>query len=133
MRLPVAVITALLAGCTSQAEMDATAPTHSVTFKENYQAAFAKLNKGARNCFTGDYKVDGQLYPDLGYGEVSAGGNAINYTPMMEAKISPAGSGAVMQVKAAGIAKSTLPLWAEYWAKGGLRCPVAAFGERPPS
>ena len=132
-RTCILLLTASVTACTSQAGMDATQPSRVVSFSENYQAVYANLNKGARNCFTGSgYAVDGQLYSELGYGEVSAGGNAISYMPMMEAKVSKAGAGSTMQVKAAGIAKETIPLWAEYWARGGLRCPVAVFGETPP-
>lgn len=131
-------LTSVLAAsaCASQADIDALPPQAVVPLAMNYQQAYANLNKGARTCMAGTapYIVDGQLYSELGYGEVSVGAQTISYTPVMEARVSKSGSGSSsISVKGTGLASRSIPLWAVYWAKGGRRCPVATLAEAPPA
>lgn len=126
-----------VAACTTQAQMDAEPVQRVTRFDLNYQQVFANLNKGARNCYevASLSSVDAQMYSDLGYGEVSAAvTGGFTHQPIMYAKISRDGSGAVMQSKTAGSRgrEGTLN-WVEYWARGGLTCPKLRVGETPPA
>ncbi len=135
-RLVAAVAIAILPGCVSQEQMDAAPVARSVSVSENYQAVYARTNKGMRNCFEiGSYSsVDGQLYPDLGYGEVTASGGGFTASPLLYARISKAGPGARIDMKTSiwGATEGSHN-WLAYWSKGGLKCPVVGFGEAPPA
>lgn len=138
MRAALLIATALTAAaCTSQAQMDEQ-PVQRVThFSENYQKIYANLNKGARNCYevASISDVDAQLFSELGYGEISAAvTGGFTHQPIMNAKISRDGSGAVMEAKTAEARgrEGTLN-WVEYWARGGLTCPKLHVGEKPPA
>lgn len=125
-----------LVACTSQAQMDKAQTQRVTRIGLNYQQVYANLNKGARNCFavnsTGN--VDAQLYPDLGYGEVTAATkSSVSYSPLLYAKVSAEGEGAVLQSKSLMAAGREGSLnWVDYWAKGGIRCPGIHYGEAPP-
>ena len=132
---------ALLAGlaitvsaCTTQAEFDTKPVNAVVSFSENYQAVYARTNRGFRNCMTassGGFIVDGQLYPDLQYGEVTATGGSGAY-PMLYAKVSKQGDGARVEIKSA-IRGDGATQWAKYWAAGGLECQKLTYHEAPPA
>lgn len=130
---------ALLAvgACTSQAQMDAQPVQRVTNFDQNYQQVYANLNKGTRNCIAigGGFSVDGQLYPDLGYGEVTASGSSgLSNMPLIYAKVSKQGSGAALQSKSLMKAnKQGVLNWVDYWARGGIKCPGVHYGEAPPA
>lgn len=127
----------LVAACTSQAQMDAQPVQRVTQFNENYQQIYANLNKGTRNCIAigGGFSVDGQLYPDLVYGEVTASGSSgLSNMPLIYAKVSKQGSGAALQSKSLMKANKQGVLdWVDYWARGGIKCPGVHFGEKPPA
>lgn len=127
----------LVAACTSQAQMDAQPVQRVTQFNENYQQIYANLNKGTRNCIAigGGFSVDGQLYPDLAYGEVTASGSSgLSNMPLIYAKVSKQGSGAALQAKSLMKANKQGVLdWVDYWARGGIKCPGVHFGEKPPA
>lgn len=130
----VAAALALVAGCTTQAEFEQKPINAVINFSENYQAVYARTNRGFRNCMTlssGGFVVDGQLYPDLGYGEVTATGGSGAY-PMLYAKVLEQGAGASVQIKSAIRGQGAIE-WAKYWAGGGLVCPKIGYAEKPPA
>lgn len=126
-----------MGACTNQAQMDAEPVQRVTQFSENYQQVYANLNKGARSCVavSGGFSVDGQLYPDLGYGEVTASGNTgVSNSPLFYGKVTRNGAGASLQSKSLMKGGRVGSLnWMDYWAKGGLRCPGVHYGEAPPA
>lgn len=126
-----------MAACGNQAQMDATPIQRVTNFSENYQQVYANVNKGMRNCvaISGSFSVDGQLYSDLGYGEVSAAGSTgLSHMPLYYAKVSRNGTGATMEAKSLVKAnKQGVLNWIDYWARGGIKCPGVHYGETPPA
>lgn len=138
MRITFSLLAALLvSACTSQAQMDAEPVQRVTKFDQNYQQVYANLNKGMRNCVEvgSGFSVDGQLYSELGYGEVSAAGSTgLSHVPIYYAKVSKEGDGASMQSKVAGkIGREGALNWIDYWAKGGIKCAGIHMGEKPPA
>ncbi|MDQ7776929.1 MAG: hypothetical protein Q4615_14185 [Paracoccus aminovorans] len=126
-----------VSACTNQAQMDAQPVQRVTKFGQNYQQVYANLNKGTRNCFAigGGFTVDGQLYSELGYGEVTAAGSTgLSSAPLLYAKVSRDGSGAALQSKSLMKAnKQGVLNWIDYWARGGIKCPGLHYGETPPA
>ena len=122
-----------LASCMSQEQLDASSPTRVFNLNENYQAVYARTNKSMRKCLTvlGVSTVDGQLYPELGYGEITSGVSSLSYSPNDYVKVSKVRSGAIVEIKHLGAGKKIASEWLEYWVRGGSRCPVGP-GEVPP-
>lgn len=127
---------AVLAGCTTQATLDAAPVARSVVLAENYQAVYARLNKMTRSCNVSPFQVDGQLYSDLGYGEVQmfAAGFA-GSRPYLDAKVFRRGDGAFVEIKSLHPASAENGArWMEYWAKGGSQCmPAGGYYRAPPT
>lgn len=126
-----------LAACVDQARMDGVAFQRQFTLAENYQAVYARTNSQMRECYSGGgglgpvLSVDGQLYPDLGYGEIQSGISSITYMPTTLVRIDREGAGARVSMKTSAYANiETTLAWLEYFARGGQRCPV--FTEAPP-
>lgn len=134
--LPTAVVLAVSA-CASQAQMDAQPVQRVTKFDQNYQQVYANLNKGARNCFAigSGFSVDGQLYSELGYGEVTAAGSTgLSSMPLVYAKVAKDDKGASLQSKSLMKAnKQGILNWVDYWARGGIKCPGIHYGEAPPA
>ena len=132
-----ATIALTVAACTNQAQMDAQPVQRVTKFSENYQQVYANLNKGARNCFAigGGFSVGGQLYSELGYGEVTASGSTgLSAMPLIHARVARDGTGASLQSKSLMKAnKQGVLNWVDYWARGGIRCPGVHYGEVPPA
>lgn len=128
-------IALVLAGCVSVEEMADTPPQRVLRLSQNYQQVYAQTNRGMRNCNTGGLRVDGQLYSELGYGEVTTGGNGLSSEiPFMFAKISREGNGALVELKSMNSLRPEPALhWMEYWAKGGLKCPGLSVSAPPPA
>lgn len=66
------------AGCsTTPADLEAKAPPITQSFSENYQEIYRRVATNARRCLstslnaTATMTVDADLYPDLGYGEIT--------------------------------------------------------------
>lgn len=65
-------------GCsTSPADLEAKATPKVQSFSENYQEIYRRASGTAKQCFAGNIgayasmAVDTELYPDLGYGEIT--------------------------------------------------------------
>jgi len=101
----------------------------------NYQAVYAGVLEASRACWGGQFailsmsRVEGQLYPDLGYGVVYHGETAMMPVHHTSTKIERAGRGSIVRVKfgqpprAGGDGGATFRGWVEYWAAGGRACP----------
>lgn len=126
-----------VAGCApTQADLEKAQVSHVFRIENNYQQVYAQMNKGMRNCFTVGSMgtVDAQLYPELGYGEITnALQSTFSYSPQFNAKISRDQTGAVVQIKSVfgGRGRAWYP-WMEHWAKGGIACPKILASEVPP-
>lgn len=121
----------VLAGCSSTPQdLEAkTAPTIR-SYTENYQEIYRRISSTAKRCEAGNTSamtsqaVDSELYPDLGYGEISK--SMINYgvrNYYWTAKIERDGKGAKMTLRSgntinndAGIERLTR------WASGDQNC-----------
>lgn len=121
----------ILAACQSQEDMDHAVPQRTFTLSEGYQTVFSRLNKSMRACDWGP--VDGQLYSDLGYGELTI---ALNGHPYEHAKIARSGSGSIVELKS--LRRAMVPnaadhavSWMEYWARGGTDCQGLIISEPP--
>lgn len=124
----------LLAGCVSAESYSARDYDASFDVPVNWQAAYAGIYNSARNCYDGGAiiistnSVDGQLYSELGYGEVTV--RASGLSPMTHAsyRIERTGSGAVVRVKGPQAAPNAdvgqTAAWAKHWATGGTGCPT---------
>lgn len=123
----------LLAGCSSTpANLEAKSAPTIQTYTENYQEIFRRVSMTAKRCYTsnvGAYAsttADTQLYPDLGYGEITV--SLINWGTRnyyMTAKIEKDGTGAKMTVRAGN--SLAAPRYVEYalkWAGGATDCPT---------
>ena len=130
------VAIAFMASCTTQEQLEATAYQRGFTIKENYQAVYARANKQMRKCNSAGSRfveIDGQLYPDLGYGEVIFGaGGAGQFRPLNEIRIEKFGKNSKVLLKTLTTAKTGTLNWLEYWVRGGKTCPAIHYSETPP-
>lgn len=132
--LSLAVSAILLCGCVTQSEIVSSRPQAQFMLSENYQAVYARLLRAMNRCMavgftlvpgSGTLQVDGQLYPDLGYGEIGTrmqGMIRVTYHHIL-VKRSPSGTEVVLTVEnmtAGGKAKDTARL--ERWARGSTTC-----------
>ena len=123
-----------MSACTSQQELDQAAIQRSFTINENYQVVYARMNKAMRACVFSPL-VDGQLYPDLNYAEITV--QLSEGMPTEYAKVSRNGDGASVELRS--IRKAVVPdlqqkavAWMEYWSKGGSECQQTfGFGVPP--
>lgn len=128
------VAAAGLAGCTSQAGIDAQPARLTFTTPLNYQQAYANLYRGARTCLAsaGGINVDGQLYSELGYGEVSVNGGG--YMIAMEGRVTKDDAGSQVAIKTGFPGWEGIAPWARYWTTtDSVRCPQSGFSETPPA
>jgi len=104
-------------------------------FDDGYQAVFQKLNRGMRNCVSNRFRLDAQVYSDLGYGEITMAADGLTASsPFIYAKISKDGSGSIAEFKSLMGGEPVAPIsWLEYWSKGGISCPVMSLSEPPPA
>lgn len=82
--LLLACVALLLAGCSgTPTELEAKTTPVVQSYAENYQGIYRRVSSTAKRCAAGNVgayasiAVDAELYPDLGYGEVT--GSLINY------------------------------------------------------
>jgi hypothetical protein len=129
--------TVALVACTNQSDLDAMPAQRSLMLNENYQAVYARTNIAMRNCNsagTAAAVVDGQLYPELGYGEVTFGAaNISGFSPLNYIRIDREGDGALVSLKSLTSTPESSLNWLEYWTKGGTTCPVVSYAEIPPA
>jgi len=124
----------LLCACTSQAQLEGTAPHRRAEFAESYQSVFQRLNRGMRNCIANDFRLDAQIYSDLSFGEITMSADGLTASsPLLYAKISKAGAGSIAEFKSLMALSPERPVaWLEYWARGGIECPTLSLSEKPP-
>ncbi|WP_412773988.1 hypothetical protein [Nitrobacter sp.] len=123
----------LLAGCsTTPADLEAKATPVVQTYPDNYQEIYRRVSTTAKRCFarnTGPYSsyaVDADLYPDLGYGEVTLSlVNTItrNYYLSVRIEKQPKGSRLTMRTGNT-LATNTYIDRIEAWASGDDTCPL---------
>lgn len=127
------VVSMALAGCISTAKELQSQSEHRATVEraENYQAVYKHVLDRARECLdlggtlTSSNKLDGQLYSDLGVGELSYYLDAVVDLHFAFVQVKRAGTGAVVE-----IATGSQPDWAnrqlleriKRWAEGGTSC-----------
>lgn len=124
-----------LAGCEiqSQEAFDAQPFDTTVGVSRQYQAVYADVLRGARQCWgvgpvvaamPQAYQLDAQLYPDLGYGEVYSYGAGTVFAPQALVRIERSGAGATVSVRTGRIAGSQALFVqpALHWAEGNIGC-----------
>ena len=123
---PLGFLALVLVAACSTAAMNSKPYDHSDVVSRNYQAAFADTLRSVKACLNGDktWIIESELYPDLGYGEISVVGSAINFV-FVDIKISKTESGGLLEAKFGGPNKSGndgVFDWITYWSKGGRAC-----------
>lgn len=125
------VASLLLAGCsTTPADLEAKATPITQSFSENYQEIYRRAAGTAKRCMAssmGPYAsmaVDTELYPDLGYGEITV--SLINWgvrNYYLSARIEKAKTGSVVIAKSGNsIGADNLAQAVMRWAEGGQDC-----------
>lgn len=122
-----------LTACTDHAEFNARPYDAELSVSMNWQQVYANILRATRGCYAGSSiiissaVVDGQLYPDLGYGEITHGESALIPTTFTVTRVEKTSSGAIIRIKMGrpGSAKDSafFQKWAGYWANGGQLCP----------
>lgn len=109
LRFATFAIAAVIAGCsTTQQDLKQNASvSRAIDFKENYQEIYRRVYTNARECMHGgmfmshaSINVDGQLYNELGYGEISIYLDNVLKNYYATARIEKSGTGAKMIVHA---------------------------------
>lgn len=129
----VAVLAACLAGCSTTPEQLETAKstaTQTRFFPDNYQALYRKVYGPASRCLVANPGIatqlllDAQLYPDLGFGEMTSSMSSIygrNY--YIKIKIEKSGAGSKMSVSAGNTLVNASRLATVFgWADGKTEC-----------
>ncbi|MGV8987804.1 MAG: hypothetical protein ACOH2H_16140 [Cypionkella sp.] len=129
-----------LSGCLSPEQMQSVPYQTATPIAANYQAVYARTLQAMRICLhdgrnyfpsPAQNHVDGQLYPDLGYGEITSTLAGVIVTTNVEVRIERAGKGALVKTRAPGddaANRKGITGWTIYWAKGGTACPSMAQG-----
>lgn len=132
-----------LAACTSMQEHDAKSFDMQFRMAEDYQTVYAATLRVMRQCLnpgSGYFlspvseQMSADLYPDLGYGEITRYQANVVAIPWSTTRVERQGSGALVSIKTSSQlrhAQDHMRTWLSYWAKGGQSCPRAF--ELPPS
>lgn len=126
---------AALSACTTMEAHDA--KPNAVTFEvqESYQAVYARTLHTMRRCLNPGRgylfspvteQMDAQLYPDLGFGELTRYQANLSAIPWSTTRIARKGSATLVSIKTssqAAYAERQSLAWLSYWAKGGAACP----------
>ncbi len=124
-----------MAGCSNSVgsgsfEQSKSSARDERTFPENYQALYRNVHDTASRCLAGSPAVatqmilDAQLYPDLGFGELSYSMSSIYGRHFFwKAKIEKAGSGSKISVVSANSLSRDRDIRSVYrWASGDTSC-----------
>ncbi|WP_449042324.1 hypothetical protein [Paracoccus sp. (in: a-proteobacteria)] len=117
----------------SQDSFDAKPYDADQVIPRNYQAAYADVVKGARNCWGSGPQItalpqatelDANLYPDLGYGEVYHYSSGTVFMPRAYVRLDKAGDQTRVRVKVGpvGGADQLFRDRAVRWAGGDVSC-----------
>lgn len=130
--LPVAA--AVLCGCMSQGEIYSATPQRQFALGENYQAVYARLLRTMKVCmmpgfalYPGDstIQIDGQLYSDLGYGEITTSLQGMIPVYYSNIRVTRTGAGSelaiTVQNMGPGAQAKDLANY-ERWARGSTDC-----------
>jgi len=135
MRVLLSSVVALLAlsACTSIPEIDAADPADTVEVAENYQEVYARSYRLARQCWqtgpspfnsiTND--VDGQLFSELGYGEILFFQRNLKQIHWASVRIERTPAGTVVSVRTANAMPYVQSGWRRQvlrWAGGSPTC-----------
>ncbi|MGV8987606.1 MAG: hypothetical protein ACOH2H_15150 [Cypionkella sp.] len=137
------MVCSALLGCNTAEDVGQLAPAAAYHVNRNYQAVYASLIAAGRTCyqpgpgFVGDdYQMNTDLFPDLGYGEISytVAGPLTAFTSSV-IRIQKDGSGAQVIVKdgtghPAQVGR--MVEWQKFWINGGHGCPTLG-AMHPPS
>ena len=123
----VIVLTLGLGACitTAQELINTTPNKKTIALSQNYQALFRGVLTVARDCLAGPLsiavsnKVEGQLYSDLGFGEISYYQDNLSDMHMVYVKIAKVADGSEVSIYSDGSAY--LKLFEEY-ARGKKDC-----------
>lgn len=130
-KMRAALLAVVLTGCaTNPDQLSAVADVETYTFQENYQEIYRRVSSQARMCLSaslGAYasnQIDAQLYPDLGYGEVTyrlSNFGVNNYYFLV--KIEKKGDGTLVTSQAGNtLAPGTYMKLVRQWAHGDKAC-----------
>ena len=120
-------LVAPLSGCitTAQELRNTSEHKNTISLDKNYQAVFRDVLTVARDCLAGPLsiavsnKVEGQLYSDLGYGEISYYQDNLSDMHHTYVKIAKVGDGS--KVTTYAVSSAYLKLFEEY-ARGKKDC-----------
>lgn len=125
-----AISIAISACSTTPRDLEQSTPAHVTTYQENYQEIYRRVSSESRRCYSGNMgayasaEVDAQLYPDLGFGEITSSLDnygARNY--YWSVKIEKVGEGARMTVNSGNTLNSSAAVsQMQRWAAGGSGC-----------
>ncbi|WP_441255754.1 hypothetical protein [Tardiphaga sp. 285_C5_N1_2] len=130
-RVLLSLLMLVLAGCsTTPADLDAKVAPTVQTYSENYQEIYRRVSSTAKRCLAGNVSayasmaVDAELYPDLGYAELSV--SMINWgvrNYYVTARIEKMATGSRMTVRAGNSIGQNQWLYSVIkWAGGDQDC-----------
>lgn len=115
-----------LAGCANSVAGLQEHGTTEARFPENYQEVYRRVVTMARQCQQaevvvgiGSYKIDAQLYSELGYGEVTYALSNFQQNYYAAAKIAKDGTGTKMTISS--VVEGFKAPWLR-WAAGATTC-----------
>ncbi|MGO4833810.1 hypothetical protein AB4144_16225 [Rhizobiaceae sp. 2RAB30] len=121
-----------VAGCsTSPADLEKKASTQTATrsFSANYQGVYRRLYSTAKRCAdvpvgaATAMRVDGQLYSELGFGEITYAQTGLITNYYWKAKVERAGQGSKMTVSSGNTINNAMWLnQVSKWADGDEAC-----------
>jgi hypothetical protein len=123
----------LLAGCsTTPADLEAKTTPIIQTYPDNYQEIYRRVSTNAKRCYarnTSSYSsmaVDADLYPDLGYGDVTLSlVNTITRNYYLSVHIEKQPTGSKLTVRSGNtLAAGSYIDRIEAWAHGDDTCPI---------
>lgn len=132
----------MLAACVSMQEHDVKPYDLTFTVQKTYQAVYADTLRAMRQCLNPgngyfmspvSEQMSAELYPDLGYGEITRYQANMVSIPWSTTRIERRGVGTLVSIKTSSKAQYAQRLeraWLAYWAKGGRVCPK--MFEMPP-
>lgn len=125
-----AAMALVLAGCSSTpADLEAKAAPTIQAYPENYQEIYRRVSTTAKRCWAepinaqAQMAVDAELYPDLGYGEVTL--SLINWGTRnyyVSTKIERAMAGSKMTLRSGNSIDETRAKLVQQWAAGSAEC-----------
>lgn len=114
---------AVLGGCADAEKMERVPYIKDVIIPGGYQAVFARTKSTALGCWGsgGSFDLDGQLYPDLHYAELTQTNSLLGQQILV--RFDETGSNTRLRIKMTSIGgKETLATMIEQWARGGKSC-----------